>query len=280
MSDRNIKLVLSYDGSCYHGWQVQANSVTVQQVVEQAIKQVTGVASRLACAGRTDSGVHAIGQVANFNTKSKIPAGKFCPALQRHLPDDITIRESTEVPDDFHAGYDAKWKLYRYLVLNSAIPNALLNRFTTRVSAPLDVEAMDRAAQHLVGVHDFRCFESKYPNKATSVRHIKYCNVRQGNSWPLWMPDFNGHPISPQECPLVYLDIVADGFLYNMVRSIMGTLLKIGNGSWPVEAAQNILEGQDRKLAGPTAPPQGLYLMHVEYKKEFEEFVSSGEPCE
>ncbi|MBL4885213.1 MAG: tRNA pseudouridine(38-40) synthase TruA [Planctomycetaceae bacterium] len=275
MSIRNIKLILSYDGTDYHGWQVQASDATVQQVVERAIQVVTGKASRLACAGRTDSGVHAVGQVACFKTESKIPAVKFQAALQRHLPENITIRESAEVPEDFHAGYDAKWKLYRYLILNSRVPNALLNRFSTRISAPLNVQAMDQAAQFLVGVHDFRSFETDYPNKATSIRHIKHCKVRQGNSWPLWEPDIEGLPLPANDSSLVYLDIVADGFLYNMVRAIMGTLLQIGRGDWPVEATDRILKQLDRKEAGPTAPPQGLYLMHVEYEREFDEFVAS-----
>ncbi len=269
MPTRNIKLTISYDGSAYHGWQVQPDRITIQEVIERAILQITGEASRLASAGRTDTGVHAMGQVASFKTNSTIPAEKFRPAIQSQLPDDVVIRQSCEVPIDFHAGYDAKWKLYRYLVLNSEVPHAHLNRFTTRIATKLDTAKMDQAAQSLVGEHDFRSFESHYPNKATSVRHVKYCRVQQGTTWPAWQPSLAGTSVQNNALPILSLDIVANGFLYNMVRAIMGTLLKIGNGDWSVDAARRILEAMDRKQAGPTAPPQGLYLMHVEYDQDF-----------
>ncbi len=270
MPARNIKLTISYDGSACYGWQIQPDRPTIQQAIEQAIQQITGEASRLAGAGRTDTGVHAIGQVANFKTHSRIPAEKFRPAIQSQLPDEIVIRDSCEVPENFHAGYDAKWKLYRYLVLNSELPHAHLHRFTTRVAAKLDADRMDRAARSLVGEHDFRSFESHYPNKASSVRHVKYCRVQQTENWSAWQASLANVPLHNETLPIISLDIVANGFLYNMVRAIMGTLLKIGSGDWPVDAARRILEAMDRKQAGPTAPPQGLYLMHVEYEKEFE----------
>ena len=271
MPSRNIKLLISYEGTRYHGWQIQRDLITIQQFVERAIEQATGEKSRLANAGRTDSGVHAIGQVANFSTNSTIPAVKFRPALQRFLPDDITICESCEVPEDFHAGFDAKWKLYRYIILNSPIPNAQLSRFTTRISAPLNAERMNRAAQYLVGEHDFRSFESHYPNKATSVRNVMHCAVHPGEAWSHWQPDLNCLPLHAKTTTILYLDIVANGFLYNMVRSIAGTLIKIGKGDWEIEEAGSILKKLDRTKAGSTAPANGLYLMHVEYEKEFEE---------
>ncbi len=270
MPTRNIKLTISYDGSAYHGWQIQPDRLTIQEVIERAILQITGESSRLASAGRTDTGVHAIGQVASFKTNSTIPAGKFRPAIQSRLPDDVVIRDSCEVPIDFHAGHAAKWKLYRYLILNSDIPHAHLHRFTTRIATKLDVTKMDQAARSLVGKHDFRSFESHYPNKATSVRHVKHCRVQQGVSWSAWRPSLQGNPILDEDSSIISLDIVADGFLYNMVRAIMGTLLKIGSGDWPVDAAKRVREAMDRKQAGPTAPPQGLYLMHVEYERDFD----------
>jgi len=270
MPTRNIKLTISYQGSAYHGWQVQPDHITVQEVIEQAILQITGELSRLASAGRTDTGVHAIGQVASFKTNSTIPAERFRLAIQSQLPDDVVIRDSCEVPINFHAGYAARWKLYRYLILNSEIPHAHLNRFTTRIATKLDATKMNQAAQTLVGEHDFRSFESHYPNKATSVRHVKHCSVQQGTAWPAWQPSIEGNPILDDALPIISLDIVADGFLYNMVRAIMGTLIKIGNGDWPVDAAKRALEAMDRKQAGPTAPPQGLYLMHVEYERDFD----------
>ncbi len=270
MPTRNIKLTISYDGGSYHGWQVQPDRITVQEVIENAILQITGEPSRLASAGRTDTGVHAIGQVASLKTNSTIPAERFRPAIQSQLPDDVVIRDSCEVPDDFHAGYAARWKLYRYLILNSEIPHPHLNRFTTRIAAKLDATKMNQAAQSLVGEHDFRSFESHYPNKATSVRHVKYCSVQQGTSWSAWQPSIEGNPILDNNLSIISLDIVANGFLYNMVRAITGTLLKIGSGDWPVDAAKRVLEAMDRKQAGPTAPPQGLYLMHVEYERDFD----------
>ena len=162
---RNLKVILAYDGSGFSGWQVQPEKRTVQQVLEQAIGEITGVASRVAGAGRTDTGVHAWGQVASFKTESRIPVERLRPALHSQLPEDVAIRQVEEVPLDFHAGYSSRWKHYRYLIHNSEIPRPALRNYVTRIHAPLDAKAMDQAAQSLVGTFDFRSFESHFPNK-------------------------------------------------------------------------------------------------------------------
>jgi len=266
MPERNLRLLIAYDGQPFSGWQVQPDKPTVQEHIEDAILAITQERSRLAGAGRTDTGVHAFGQVASFRTSTRIPCERMRPALQSKLPESITIRDVDEVPYDFHAGHHAKWKHYRYLILNSRVGWPHLRHYTTRIQDQLDVEAMDAAAHSLIGRHDFRSFESNYPNKATSVRTVLHCRVSAGEVWPLWST-----PATSESTPsFVALDIVADGFLYNMVRAIMGTLLKVGDGSWPAEQAAAVRDALDRRVAGPTAPPQGLYLMHVEYDREFD----------
>ena len=268
MSSRNIRLLIAYDGSPYAGWQVQPDKPTVQQQIEQAIATVTQEHCRLACAGRTDTGVHAIGQVASFRTHSSIPIERFPLAIQSQLPESIIIRSAKEVPEDFHAGHSSLWKLYRYVILNDRHPRPHLRNFVTRVGDKLDVCAMDAAAQQLIGRHDFRSFESHYPNKATSVRTVHYCRVRRQPEWTV-VPGRQPFSESAAAEPFVVLDIAADGFLYNMVRAITGTLLQVGIGAWQPEQVAEIVQAQDRKLAGPTALPNGLYLMHVEYERPF-----------
>lgn len=267
MPERNLKLLIAYDGHPYSGWQVQPDRPTVQEHIEQAIFKITQQRCRLANAGRTDTGVHALGQVASFRTDSQIPCEKLRPALQSQLPYSIVIRDVAEVPHEFHAGFAAKWKLYRYLIWNDRVMLPHLRHYATQVADELDVAAMNAAAAHLIGKHDFRSFESQFPNKASSVRTVLYCRLSRSRNWPIWgrWSGFGSQHVEP----VIQLDIVADGFLYNMVRAIMGTLLKVGSGSWEADAVLRILEIQDRRQAGPTAPPQGLYLMHVEYERSF-----------
>lgn len=265
---RKIRLRLSYDGSNYQGWQVQPNGPTVQAAVEEAIRKLTGHDSMLIAAGRTDSGVHAIGQVAHFVTESTIPALRMRAALQSQLPRDIVVVAAEDVPADFHARYDAKWKRYRYVIDNSGVALPFLQRYAHRVHEELDVAAMHRAGQILVGTHDFRSFESHWPNRPTSVRTVRELSVTRQSGWPVW---FHARALESAvdtgaAQDFVCLDIAADGFLYNMVRSIMGTLLEVGRQRWEADQVARILLGQDRASAGATLPPQGLYLMHVEYQ--------------
>jgi tRNA pseudouridine38-40 synthase len=264
---RNIRLTLAYDGGDFFGWQVQPGRRTVQGVLEQAIAELTGEATRVLSAGRTDAGVHALGQVANFRTTSTIPPEKWRPALQSRLPEDVVILESAAVADDFHATYSAVSKRYRYVLRDSRLEDPFLRRYVWRVGTPLESEAMHAAAQPLLGRHDFRCFETDWPNKASSVRTVHEVQCRRMAAWPVWSPLPFGEPQRSEDSRGEFLvfEIAADGFLYNMVRAIVGTLVNVGRGKWPVDVLQEILASQDRSRAGETAPPQGLYLVSVEY---------------
>lgn len=264
---RNIRLTVAYDGTNYVGWQIQPDQVTVQSVLTEAVRRLTQETVSLLAAGRTDSGVHAVGQVVNFRTASRIPIDNFVPGLHHFLPDDIAIVDADEVVDDFHATYSAKWKRYRYTLLNRRERHPFLGRYSWRVSQPLDAAAMHRAAERFVGTHDFRCFESHFPNKATSVRTVMSAAVHRHSECPMW-----NCPKSDSETnggDFLSFDVVANGFLYNMVRAMTGTLLQVGLGHWSAEDVSRIIENQDRAQAGETAPPHGLALMHVEYDNEF-----------
>ena len=269
---RNIRLRIAYDGTQYAGWQIQPEHPTVQGVLEEAVRKLTGEEVRMLSAGRTDAGVHALGQVANFITESRIPADRWRPALQDKLPADIVILESDEVPQDFHATFWAKSKRYRYLIYNNLIDDPFLSRYTWRISQPLDVDAMNAAAQVLVGTHDFRSFESHWPNKATSVRTVSHLSLRRHAGWNLWAPEpqhvvgANGSAATANaQLPFISLEIEADGFLYNMVRAITGTLVNVGRGTWTAEDVRRVLVEQDRSRAGGTAPACGLYMACVHY---------------
>ncbi|MEX2286306.1 MAG: tRNA pseudouridine(38-40) synthase TruA, partial [Planctomycetaceae bacterium] len=254
-----------YDGTNYVGWQVQPNGTSVQSIVTRASEQLTGAAVKLIAAGRTDAGVHALGQVANFHTESTIPCEKMRAGLQSFLPEDVVVRDVADVPDDFHATYSACKKRYRYVIHNSRVSDPFTRRYAWRIGAKLDRAAMQDAAQTLLGTHDFRCFESQFPNKATSVRTVLEATVARTNVWRLWDADENCSAPASGAGDYIWFDIVADGFLYNMVRAIVGTLVKVGLGKWTAADVRGIIEQQDRGLAGETAPPQGLYLVRVDY---------------
>jgi tRNA pseudouridine38-40 synthase len=245
---RNIKLILSYDGSDFSGWQTQPRVRTVQATLEEAIRQLTAVEKVHANAsGRTDAGVHAIGQVVNFRTESKLPAHIIMRALNATLPHDVVISSATEVAEEFDANRHATRKLYRYVIYDGLIPQLFLRKYSLQTGFRLDARAMQRASLCLLGQHDFRCFESHWPNRQTSVRTITHLAVNRFSDY-------------------IWIDVEADGFLYNMVRSIAGTLINVGRGFWPESEVVRILEAQDRDQAGPTAPPQGLFLMRVTYE--------------
>lgn len=264
---RNIRLTLAYDGTAYCGWQVQSNGPTVQAALERAILAVTGEHCSVFSAGRTDSGVHALGQVANFHTSSPLPAANFRPALQTKLPPDIVVLDARDALPEFHATFDAKRKQYRYLIDNSGIALPFLRRYAWQLRRPLDADAMHSAAQSLVGRHDFRSFETDWPNKASSVRTVMSLCVKRRPLWEMW----DGAEASDRDQdetaarPLIVIEITADGFLYNMVRSITGTLVNVGRKKWSSCDVERILRAQQREAAGATAPACGLYLVRVDY---------------
>jgi tRNA pseudouridine38-40 synthase len=243
---RNIKLILAYDGTDFHGWQRQPGLRTVQQALEEAILELTQHAPATTASGRTDAGVHALGQVVHFYTPSRHSTDVFTRGLNALLPRDLRVLEAHEMPQAFHATLDARSKRYRYVIDNAPIASPFLLRYSWHVHRPLDVEAMNRAGAALMGRHDFRSFETDWPNRTSSVRTIFDLTVTR-------------------TLEQVWLEVEADGFLYNMVRAIAGTLLLVGTGKRPESWARAVLEAENRATAGPTAPPQGLYLLSVRY---------------
>jgi tRNA pseudouridine38-40 synthase len=244
---RNIKLVLSYDGTDFSGWQRQPDRRTVQQTLEEAIGRLTGVEPATNASGRTDAGVHALGQVVHFYSASRHAPEVFVKALNATLPHDVRIASASEMPQAFHATLDARGKLYRYVIDNHPIADPFQTRYSHHVYQRLDVAAMHAAARSLKGRHDFHSFETHWPNRTSSVRTITHIAVNR-------MGDF------------AWIDVEADGFLYNMVRTIAGTLILVGTGRWPVGRVAEVVAAEDRRAAGPTAPPQGLFLVRVRYQ--------------
>jgi tRNA pseudouridine38-40 synthase len=246
---RNLKLVLSYDGTDFNGWQTQPGYRTVQETLEKGIAALIGEERiRVNASGRTDTGVHAVGQVVNFYSNTHHPPDVLVRAINAHLPHDIVVREVVDVPQAFDANRDAKRKLYRYVIHDGPVPDVFLRRWCCQSRHRLDVDAMRQAAEPLRGRHDFHSFETDWPNRMSSVRTITHLAVNRFGDW-------------------IWLDVEADGFLYNMVRAIAGTLMNVGRGHWPVSRVAEILHVEDRAQAGPTAPAQGLFLMCVTYER-------------
>lgn len=246
---RNIKLVLSYDGTDFAGWQTQPGQRTVQETLEQAIGSLTGEPQvRVNASGRTDAGVHAVGQVVNFFTATSHPPDVLLRAVNARLPPDVILRAAADVPQSFDANRDALRKRYRYAIHDGPVPDVFLRKYGYHVRHRLDTDAMSRAAQPLAGRHDFHSFETDWPNRMSSVRTITHLAVCRLGDW-------------------VWLDVEADGFLYNMVRAIAGTLVNVGRGYWPETHVAEILQAEDRAQAGPTAPAHGLFLMRVTYER-------------
>jgi tRNA pseudouridine38-40 synthase len=245
---RNVKLTISYDGSDFAGWQTQPQRRTVQETLEAAITQITQEPRiRLNASGRTDAGVHAIGQVANFFTTTKLPPETLVRAINANVPHDVSILAAEDKPEAFDANHDAVRKMYRYIIHDGAVPSPFLRKYCCQSKHRLDDRAMREAARVLVGQHDFHSFETEWPNRASSVRTITHLAVNRFGDY-LW------------------IDVEADGFLYNMVRAIAGTLINVGRGYWPIEQVAAILDAEDRTEAGPTAPAEGLFLMRVTYE--------------
>src|SRR5713101_944283 len=245
---RNIKLVLSYDGTDFNGWQTQPGYRTVQETLEQAIAKLTAEERvRVNASGRTDAGVHAVGQVVNFYSTTRLAPDVLVRAVNAHLPPDVVVRDAADVPQAFDANRDARRKLYRYVIHDGAVSDPFLRRYCHQSRHALDAAAMRRSVECLSGRHDFRSFETDWPNRMSSVRTITHVAVSRFGSW-------------------IWLDVEADGFLYNMVRAIAGTLVNVGRGYWPESHVAKILRAEDRKEAGPTAPASGLFLMRVTYE--------------
>jgi len=245
---RFLKLVLEYDGSGFHGFQKQTGTRlrTVQGVLENALKNLTGEEVQVYGAGRTDAGVHALGQVVHFATTATIPTHRFPAALNSCLPPDLVVLKAEEVDSSFHARYSALAKKYCYLVWNQERPSALLRNYCFHYPVPLDCGLMSKGAAFFEGVHDFRSFSAAGSSAKTTRRHLFSFKVQRKSGF-------------------VVFTVTADGFLYKMVRLMVGTLLEVGRGKLPPEAVREILKAERRGLGGPAVPPQGLYLVRVYY---------------
>jgi tRNA pseudouridine38-40 synthase len=255
MSQRNIKLTIQYDGSRYSGWQKQPGFKTIEAEVIGAIENLTCCENvELNGSSRTDAGVSALGQVANVRLDTPIPTERLAKALSQYLPPQIVVTEAVDVPDEFDAIKDTKSKMYRYSIYTGKTrPVMQINRcwhrpFGRAQGRPgkLDVEAMNEAGQKLLGEKDFKSFATAADKRSNSVRTIYRCDISRQGEW-------------------IYIDVEADGFLYNMVRNIVGTLVEIGRGRWMPEVIDKIIEARKRTAAGPIAPAQGLCLMWIKY---------------
>jgi tRNA pseudouridine38-40 synthase len=246
MAVRNIKLTIAYDGSVYHGWQIQPGKRTIQGVLTEAIQDLVGSEVRITGASRTDAGVSALRQVGLMQIDSPIPTENLARAITDRLPADIAVTEAVEVPAGFDVISEVKEKLYRYTIFTGPVRPVLQIRHCWHLPAKLDIEAMNTAAAVLVGKKDFKSFASAADKRETSVRTIFKCDVTTSEEW-------------------LYIDIAGDGFLYNMVRNIVGTLVEIGRGKWKSEKINEIIEAKNRTAAGPIAPASGLCLMWIKY---------------
>lgn len=247
---RRIRMTIAYDGTNYCGWQIQPNGITVEEVINRHLSKLTGEDIRIIGASRTDSGVHAMANVAVFDSNTTIPEDKIAPALNQRLPDDIVIIKSEEVPIDWHPRYQEHvHKTYEYRVVNTNVPDPLQRLTHYFVSFPLDVEKMREGAGYLIGEHDFASFCNIKTNVEDTVRTITELEIlKEGNN--------------------ITFRISGNGFLYNMVRIIVGTLLRVGRGFYQPEDVKDILEAKNRKAAGVTAPPQGLVLVRIDYESD------------
>ncbi|MCX5829460.1 MAG: tRNA pseudouridine(38-40) synthase TruA [Deltaproteobacteria bacterium] len=247
---RNLKMVIEYDGRGYHGWQRQKNGLSIQQVLEEKIAVITGEKVTVSGSGRTDAGVHALGQVAHFKTACGIPADNLWKGINSLLPADIVLKSLEEADEDYHARIDAKGKVYLYQIFNSPTRTVLYRHYAWIIHCPLDIDLMRKAAVSLIGRHDFTSFSSVHTDVISFEREIKRIDILNYLS---------------VEHPLIKIFVEADGFLRYMVRTIVGTLVEVGRGKRPPEDVAAVLKGRDRKLAGMTAPPQGLFLKEVLY---------------
>lgn len=245
---RNLKLTVAYDGSGYHGFQRQLNAQTVQQVLEEKLSLLLGESVIVAGAARTDAGVHAYGQVISIRTMGAIPTARIPAAARGMLPKDIAVVDATEMDSDFHARFSAAGKMYVYRILNVLKPDPILRNYVWQIDCPVNVDAMNRSLQFLVGEHHFGAFQSSGSSAKNPVRTLYVAQCRQ------------------QENEIIF-HFHGNGFLYHMVRNIVGTAVNVGKGKTSLRDFQDIFSSHDRKAAGATAPSAGLYLKEVFYQK-------------
>ena len=244
---RNIRLIIEYDGKDFNGWQKQPNKLNIQGEIERAIMDITKEEKiDLIASGRTDAGVHAFGQVANFKTNSTIPIEKFAMAINSKVKKSIVVKSAEEVDERFHSRYNCKQKTYRYVINNSETGSAIYRNLEYHYPIKLNVDDMKKAVKYFEGEHDFKAFRASGTGSKTSVRKIFKASVTQ-------------------EEDRIYIELTGSGFLYNMVRIIAGTLIDVGNGKIKVSDVPKIIEEGDRTKAGKTLPPQGLFLINVDY---------------
>lgn len=243
---RNIKLTIEYDGKDFNGWQKQPNKLNIQGEIERAIEKITGENIDLAASGRTDAGVHAIAQTANFKTNSSLPIEKFAVAINSNLKKSIRIQKAEEVDERFHCRYNCKQKTYRYIINNSEEGTAIYRNLEYFIPIKLNVEEMKKAIKFFEGEHDFKGFKASGTSSKSSVRIIYKTKIKQQDN-------------------RIIIELTGNGFLYNMVRIISGTLVDVGLGKIKAEEIPEIIESGDRKRAGKTLPPYALYLVKVEY---------------
>ena len=244
---RNIKLTIEYDGKDFNGWQKQPNKLNIQGEIERSIKDITGEDVDLIASGRTDAGVHSLGQTANFKTESKIPIEKFAKAINSRLKKSVVIKSAEEVDERFHSRYSVKSKTYRYIINNSENGTAIYRGLEYHVPMKLDYEKMNEAIKYFIGEHDFKAFKASGTSSKSSVRTIYKAEVyKEGDK--------------------IFIELTGNGFLYNMVRIIAGTLVDVGIGKIKPDEIPEIIKMQKRENAGKTLPPNGLYLLKVMYE--------------
>lgn len=244
---RNIKLTIEYDGKDFNGWQKQPGKLNIQGSIEYAIEQITGEKIELFASGRTDAGVHAYGQVANFKTNSNLPIEKFPIAINTKLKKSIRILNAEEVQESFHSRLTCKRKTYRYVINNSPIASAIYRNLETHIPQKLNVDKMKKAIKYFEGEHDFKAFKASGTSSKNSVRKIYKAEIIEKDN------------------NRIFIQLTGSGFLYNMVRIITGTLVDVGLEKIEPEEIPNIILSEKRELAGKTLPPNGLFLLNVEY---------------
>ena len=245
---RNIKLTIEYDGKDFNGWQKQPNKLNIQGTIEKAIERITGKEVELMASGRTDRGVHALAQVANFKTDSKLPIEKFPIAINSNIKNSIRIKDAEEVDENFHSRLSCKKKTYRYVINNSKYGSSIYRNLETHIPVKLNVNKMKEAIKYFEGEHDFKAFKASGTSSKSSVRTI-----------------YKGEVIKKED-ERIWIELTGNGFLYNMVRIIAGTLVDVGLGKIEPIEIKDIIKSKDRQKAGKTLAPQGLFLVKVEYK--------------